>query len=450
MSEQLNESSQARQRSEAPGSAPAVATLHRLLVESVGDYAIFVLDPDGNVLSWNAGAARLKGYVADEIIGRHFSAFYTPEDIRAEKPDRELRVAAREGRVEDEGWRVRKDGSRFWANVVITALRDEQATLLGFAKVTRDLTLRRDAEEASRRQAAAEAARREAERHSDELAKLNEQLRQQAIELEAQTEEAQSMAEEVEQSNEALSEALAAAEQARAEAEAANRTKARFLGTMSHELRTPLNAIEGYVQLLEMGIPDQPSPAQLGYLTRIRGAQRLLFSLVNNVLALATIEAGHLEYRIETVPVAELWDAVEPLVAHQARAKDLSYQVRPYDPSIAVRADRERAVQVLLNLVGNAIKFTLAGGRIELETEVVGQHVALRVRDSGIGIAADLLDAIFQPFVQGNAATRSAQGGVGLGLSISRDLARHMSGDVTADSTLGQGSTFTFALPRAG
>ena len=429
------------------GSAPAqsVAVLHRLLIESVVDYALFVLDVAGHVLSWNVGAERLKGYVADEIIGKHFSVFYTPEDIRADKPARELRVAAQDGRVEDEGWRVRKDGSRFWANVVITALRDEEEVLVGFAKVTRDLTARREAEEANRRQAAAEAARAEAERHSEELTRLNDQLGQQAVELEVQTEEAQSLTEEVEQANEALNEALAAAERARTEAEAANQTKTDFLRTMSHELRTPLNTIEGYVQLLQMGIPDQTTPAQLAYLTRIQGAQRLLLSLVNNVLALARIEAGHLEYRIEPVPVRELYDAIEPLVAPQMRAKGLDYHVRPCDPAIVVRADQERAVQVLLNLVGNAIKFTAAGGQIGLEMEPGTGDVALRVRDTGMGIEREKLDTIFQPFVQGHTP---AQGGVGLGLAISRQLARHMGGDVTVESTVGHGSTFTFTLPR--
>ena len=433
-----------------PARQHSTAALYALLIESVVDYAIFVLDPHGHVLSWNPGAERVKGYLPDEIIGRHFSVFYSPEDRVAEKPEGELRVAAREGRVEDEGWRIRKDGSRFWANVVITALRDESGTLIGFAKVTRDLTARREAEEGNRRRAAAEMARAEAERHAGELARLNQQLQEQAVELEVQTEEAQALAEEVEQSNEAMTDALASAEQARFEAEAANRVKTDFLRTMSHELRTPLNAIEGYVQLLQMGIPDQPTPAQLGYLTRIQGAQRLLLSLVNNVLALARIEAGHLAYRLETVSVRELWETVEPLVTPQMHAKGLGYHVGPHDPEIVIRADRERAIQVLLNLVGNAIKFTNSGGQIGLDIDVGVAEVAFRVRDTGIGIPADKLEAIFEPFEQGNAPQPLAQGGAGLGLSIARQLARHMGGDVTVDSTPGRGSTFTFTLPRAG
>ncbi len=192
--------------------------LYRLLIESVTDYALFVLDPQGFVRSWNPGAQRFKGYAADEIIGPHFSVFYPQTDIQAGKPAHELEVAARVGRFEDEGWRIRKDGSRFWANVVITALRDSDGILVGFAKITRDLTDRRRAEEQARDLAAHEAARAEAERRSDELADLNEHLQQQATELEAQNEEAQSLTEELEQSTEALQSSLHDAEEAKAAA----------------------------------------------------------------------------------------------------------------------------------------------------------------------------------------------------------------------------------------
>jgi PAS domain S-box-containing protein len=427
----------------------SIATLHRLLIESVVDYAIFVLDSRGHILSWNLGAERLKGYEPAEIIGKHFSVFYGPEDIAAGKPARELQVAGRDGRLEDEGWRVRKDGSRFWANVIITALRDPNGAIVGFAKVTRDLTARRAQEEASRRQAAAEGAHAEAERRTEELEDLNRKLQELAAELEAQISEAQALAEELEESNQSLDEALRAAETARSEAEAANRAKSDFLRTMSHELRTPLNAIEGYVQLLQLGIPDQPTPAQLGYLTRIQGAQRLLLSLINDVLALARIEAGHVKYNLEAVSLGELWEAVEALVIPQIRTKGLGHHVGPCDPTVCVTADRERAVQVLLNLVGNAIKFTEAGGQIWLLTEVNTDNIAFRVRDTGPGIQPEKLGVIFEPFVQAGVSTTRTHGGVGLGLSISRQLARHMGGDVTVESTPGKGSTFTFTLPRS-
>jgi PAS domain S-box-containing protein len=451
MTEARGGSRSTHQPLDQPATEASIATLHSLLIESVVDYAIFVLDTRGHVLSWNTGAERMKGYSADEIIGKRFSVFYTREDVAAEKPERELQVATREGRVEDEGWRVRKDGSRFWASVVIAGLRDTGGQLIGFAKVTRDLTARRDKEDAGRRQAAAEGARAEAERQSGHLAELNERLQGQAVELEAQTEEAQALAEELEQSNEELHEALATAEHARAEAEVANRAKADFLRTVSHELRTPLNAIEGYVQLLQMGIPEQATLGQLAYLTHIQSAQRHLLSLVNNVLRLERIEAGGMEYRVESVPVHELWDVVEALVTPQLRAKGLGYHAGSCDPAICIRADRDKTVQALLNLVGNAIKFTPAGGQIGLDVDARAADVALRVRDTGMGIEPDNLETIFEPFVQGDALMILAQGGgVGLGLSISRQLARQMGGDVTVESIVGLGSTFTLTLPRTG
>ena len=173
----------------------------RLLVESVRDYAIFMLDPRGHVATWNAGAERIKGYAASEIIGRHFSVFYTPAKVAAHLPEYALDVATREGRFENEGWRLRKDGSRFWANAVITALRDNTGQLVGFAKVTRDLTERRAAEEQGRRLAAEEAARAESERRNKELQQLSDQLQEQAIEIEQQKEEAQTIAQQFEQAN---------------------------------------------------------------------------------------------------------------------------------------------------------------------------------------------------------------------------------------------------------
>jgi len=191
----------------APMSAGSadVGDLLRLFVESVTDYAIFLLDERGFVRTWNPGAARLKGYTESEIVGQHFSKFYTQPDIDAGKPAWELEVAARTGRVEDEGWRLRKDGSCFWANVVITALRDTSTgALIGFAKITRDLTERRMAEQQARELAAETAARQEAERVSTHLAEVSDQLQQQAIELEAQSEESRCLAEELEQANEQL------------------------------------------------------------------------------------------------------------------------------------------------------------------------------------------------------------------------------------------------------
>ena len=207
--------------------------LYRLLVEQVQDYAIFALDPEGRVRTWNPGAQRFKGYTADEIIGKSFSVFYTPEDMARARPQTLLEIAKRSGRAEDEGWRVRKDGSRFWASVLITALRDEQGSLIGFSKITRDLTERRAAEERERRFAAEQAAHAATAAKAQELEILNARLQDQTVELEAQTEEAQSLTEELEQANEQLQITLEEAEKARDAEKAAERFSRTILESIT-------------------------------------------------------------------------------------------------------------------------------------------------------------------------------------------------------------------------
>ncbi|HEX2202615.1 MAG TPA: ATP-binding protein [Longimicrobium sp.] len=236
---------------------------------------------------------------------------------------------------------------------------------------------------------------------------------------------------------------------ARAEAERANRAKSEFLAVMSHELRTPLNAIGGYAELMEMGIRGPLTPQQREDLRRIQTSQRHLLGLINEVLNYARLETGSVHYEMADVPLADVVAGAEALVAPQARAKALALAVAPFPPGLAVRADAEKVRQILVNLLSNAVKFTDRGGRVELSCEAEGERVRVLVRDTGIGIPADQLERIFEPFVQVRAdLTRTAEG-TGLGLAISRDLARGMGGDLTAESTLGAGSTFTLALPRA-
>ena len=361
--------------------------LYRLLVESLRDYAIFALDATGRVMSWNPGAERFKGYRAHEIIGRHFSTFYPPEEIAAGKPEWELEVAARDGRFEDEGWRLRKDGSRFWANVVITALRANDGTLLGFAKITRDLTERRLAEE----------------RALDDARRV-------------------------------------------AKSEEANRTKSGFLAAMSHELRTPLNAIGGYAELLLVGVGGPISEQQRQYLARIRGSQQHLLAIINDLLNFSRVEAGQLVYDIGPAPMCEVIETVTPMIVPQANAKGLEV-VHPTGVEIVARADTAKVEQILINLLSNAVKFTPRGGRIEVSCQRVGDRVAIQVLDTGIGIPPGELESIFEPFVQVGRSLTSHHEGTGLGLAISRDLAKAMHGELLVESTLGKGSTFTLWLP---
>jgi PAS domain S-box-containing protein len=241
-------------------------------------------------------------------------------------------------------------------------------------------------------------------------------------------------------------------EEARAQAEAANRAKGDFLAAMSHELRTPLNAIAGYVQLLRLGVYGDIPADQEEVLGRVEKSQRHLLSLINDVLNFARLETGRVEYRIDDVLLAPLVDDVCVMVEQQLQAQELRYQIGT-SSELVVRADAEKVEQILLNLLTNAAKFTNPGGSVALDAfrlpRAEPPAIAIRVRDTGIGIPADRLEEIFDPFVQVHRKLTRPIEGTGLGLAISRDLARGMGGDLAVQSVEGAGSTFTLTLPAA-
>jgi PAS domain S-box-containing protein len=404
----------------------------RLLVEGVKDYAIFMLDPEGKVTTWNEGAERINGYRANEIIGQHFSRFYPTQDVLAHKPERELEIAKRTGKYEEEGWRVRKDGTTFWSAVLITALRNKAGELVGFGKVTRDLTERRAAEqralEAAQRVAAEEAARQTAELREKELSDLAAQLRAQTEELEVRRHEA---------------------ETSRQRADDANRAKSQFLAAMSHELRTPLNAIGGYAELLRMGLSGPVSPQQVEQLDRIKRSQEHLLGIINDILNFSKAEAGQVTYELGPVSMKDVVESVGQMILPQAKLKGVQLEFGRCDPGVRAYADRSKVEQVVLNLLSNAVKFTPHGGTITLACDgSVPDHVTITVKDTGCGIPQDFLEKIFEPFVQVGRTLKANREGAGLGLAISRDLARGMGGDLNVSSTLDVGSTFTVTLPR--
>ena len=242
----------------------------------------------------------------------------------------------------------------------------------------------------------------------------------------------------------------AARDAALAEAKRANKAKADFLAMMSHELRTPLNAIGGYAQLMLEGIPTPPSEPQQNHLRRISKSQQHLLGLIEAVLMHAKVEAGKVNYRIADVTVRDVLEIIEPLTAPQRAAKRLRYDCDGCDADLVFRGDREKVVQILLNLLSNSAKFTPADGGITVTTERVdGDFIALSVRDTGIGMSAEQLETVFEPFVQFDSALSREHRGTGLGMPISRELARGMGGDLVATSEPGVGSVFRLRLPLA-
>ena len=351
----------------------------RLMVESVTDCAIVMLDSEGHVVSWNTGAERIKGYRAEEIVGHHFSRFYLPRDNLRGAPQRDLDAAAAEGRFEVEGWRARKDNSTFWANVVLTAIRDPAGNARGFAKLTRDLTERRQVEET-------------------------------------------------------LTNAKRAAEKA-------NLAKSDFLSSMSHELRSPLNAILGFAQLMESD-STPVTPSQKASISEILRAGWYLLDLINEILDLAVIESGKMSLSQEPTSLAEVFLECQAMIEPQAQKGNIRMTFPRFDVPRFVVADRTRLKQVVINLLSNAVKYNRPGGTVVVDCLPSGpDRIRISVKDSGAGLPPEMLAQLFQPFNRLGQARGTVQG-TGIGLVMSKRLVELMGGVIGVESSVGVGSVF--------
>ncbi len=380
------------------------AEIFQLLVSAVRDYAIFMLDPEGNIATWNEGAQRIKGYAPSEIIGRHFSTFYSAEDVANRKPERELAIARAEGSVEDEGWRIRKDGSRFWANVVITAVHDKKGELRGFAKVTRDITDRKRAEEMQRALLEQREARMQAEEERHH------------------------------------------AEASYRVAQESNRAKDEFLMTLSHELRTPMTSILGWSRILPALDPSDPMFNEA--ISSIAAGAQLQARLIDDILDVSRIVSGKLRLTPEAIDAGQVIKDAVDAASPTAQAKQITITTTLAPNLGQLVADATRLQQVIWNLLSNAVKFTPKGGSVRVTALRTASHIEISVADTGEGIDLQFLPHVFEPFRQAESPRTRVHGGLGLGLSIVRYITEAHGGTVQAESGgPGKGTTFTVTLP---
>ncbi|MFZ3323873.1 MAG: PAS domain-containing sensor histidine kinase [Usitatibacter sp.] len=475
----------------------------RRLVETVGDYAIFMLDPEGRIQSWNRGAQHLKGYESAEVLGKHFSIFYPAEAIERRWPQHELDMARQQGRFEDEGWRIRKDGSRFWANVIITAMRDDDGELLGFSKVTRDLTVRRNTEERLRE--SEQRFRALVEGVQDAIFMLDAGGRVMTWNAGAERITGYRAEEIIGQSFECLyaiddvaagrpaAELRAATLNRRAEdrgwrvrkdgtrywadvvvtalydsagqlrgfakvtrdlsdkkrmeeLEQQGRHLTEFLAMLAHELRNPLAPIRNAVGIMAM--VGETSP-QITWCRAVIERQAMhLTRLVDDLLDVSRITRGKL--RLQPAPMdlrdaaANAVEATRPLF--EVRRQQLHQE--PVVEPVTVNGDITRLTQAVMNLLNNAAKYTPENGDVWLEIGTEGDDAIVRVKDNGMGIAPETLENVFDLFAQGERTIDRADGGLGIGLTLTRRIVELHGGSIVASSEgYGKGSEFVVRLP---
>jgi len=358
----------------------AASERFKVLVESVQDYAIFLLDTRGRISSWNEGARRIKGYEEHEILGKHFSAFYPQEDIETGKPERELRIAREAGHVEDEGWRVRKDGTRFFALVVITALYDPSGKLTGYAKVTRDITAR--------------------------------QLdRQRLLDLE--------------------------------------RSKSAFLNLVAHELRSPLTVLRGYLSMFRDAKPERRRELEERSLPALEAKTIEMSRLVDQMVEVARLEEGSLRLRTDRVDLSTVADQAVDLARALEELPGHRIVFEPFPGELNVVGDAERIQMIFSNILSNAIKYSPSGTEVTVILDKTRELGRVAINDQGVGIPLSDQVRLFSRFMRVDRPNSDHVPGTGMGLYLSRELARRMGGDLVLQWSGSGGSSFALLMPLA-
>jgi len=499
--------------------------IFRLMVESVTDHAVIGVDLEGRILSWSAGAEKLFGHAKEEVVGKHFSILFTPEDRQSGAPKSELEKAKTRGSAGDFRWQMREDGSRFWASGFLNPLRDEAGNYIGYVKVVHDATEKKLAEEAIRNSEAdfraifelAGAGKSLANLQTGKLLRVNQKLcditgysRDELLEMtiqeltrpedreqdftvyqrmlrgegEYETERRyvrkdggvvwvyinvvalrdergnpiraaatviditrrKRVEEQFKQALAREREALAREREARGEAERANRSKDEFITLISHELRSPLNAILGWTRILRRGRRDEQIYDR-GHEVIERSA-RMQSQLIDDLMDTARAITGKLKLEVRPTDVAEAIEKAEEVVRPAAEAKGISINER-LDRNVGqITGDPDRLQQVVWNLLSNAVKFTGEGGRVEVSLERKDPYVQITVRDTGQGIKPEFLPYVFDRYQQAETSGCRRSAGLGLGLSLTRQLVEMHGGSVEAESEgEGKGATFTVRLP---
>jgi PAS domain S-box-containing protein len=366
---------------------------YRSLVEQVTDYGIFMMDEKGRIISWNEGAKRINGYTAEEIIGKYFSIFYPEEEILNGKPSYELRVAKETGKYEEEGWRLRKDGSLFWANIVITAVYSENKTLIGFSKVTRDLTERKASEKALR--------------DSNDLYR--------------------SLAGELRITNEQLS--------------YANQELEQFTSIVSHDLQEPIRTIKSFLQLIDVKLQNKQYDDLKMYINKSINAANRMRELIQNLLHYSQLGKGEIAQEIVSVN-----DLVQHALQNLNSSLDISKaKVNIQNEVGTIFGDRVQLIQLIQNLISNALKFTDADQpQIEITCKAENGHVQFSISDNGIGISKADMPKVFDIFRRLH--TKKEYPGTGIGLAICKKIVDRHNGRIWPESEPGKGTTFYFTI----